>query len=224
MATNTVNGILVCSDGTNIPLKKEIAESTEDELTTDTAYTVSAVSVGDYAPGKTVTRGLVQADNGISYCYILRQGLVAAIISVGLKGICNNTPALNVPFTLQAGDKVQVLTETSSARDAALCVFTNRGTARIFKGTPASATTTELTDLKTGNSIGSTLQGEVCTAGFFTSLDGAKIESPGVVIVDALGNVVGSVATSDPAKYQAQMVPLSAPIDLNYVAQVLTNA
>jgi len=56
MATNTVNGILVCSDGTNIPLKKEIAESTEAELTTDTAYTVSAVSVGDYAPGKTVTR------------------------------------------------------------------------------------------------------------------------------------------------------------------------
>ena len=224
MATNTVNGILVCSDGTNIPLKKEIAESTEAELTTDTAYTVSAVSVGDYAPGKTVTRGLVQADNGISYAYILRQGLVAAIISVGLKGICNNTPALNVPFTLQAGDKVQVLTETSSARDAALCVFTNRGTARIFKGTPASGTTTELTDLKTGNSIGSTLQGEVCTAGFFTSLDGEKIESPGVVIVDALGNVVGSVATSDPAKYQAQMVPLSAPIDLNYVAQVLTNA
>tara|TARA_Y100000310_G_scaffold126309_1_gene125129 strand:- start:218 stop:892 length:675 start_codon:yes stop_codon:yes gene_type:complete len=224
MATNTVNGILVCSDGTNIPLKKEIAESSEAELTTDTAYTVSAVSVGDYAPGKTVTRGLVQADNGISYAYILRQGLVAAIISVGLKGICNNTPALNVPFTLQAGDKVQVLTETSSARDAALCVFTNRGTARIFKGTPASGTTTELTDLKTGNSIGSTLQGEVCTAGFFTSLDGSKIESPGVVIVDALGNVVGSVATSDPAKYQAQMVPLSAPIDLNYVAQILTNA
>ena len=224
MATNTVNGVLVCSDGTNIPLKKEIAESTEAELTTDTAYTVSAVSVGDYAPGKTVTRGLVQADNGISYAYILRQGLVAAIISVGLKGICNNTPALNVPFTLQAGDKVQVLTETSSARDAALCVFTNRGTARIFKGTPASGTTTELTDLKTGNSIGSTLQGEVCTAGFFTSLDGSKIESPGVVIVDALGNVVGSVATSDPAKYQAQMVPLSAPIDLNYVAQILTNA
>lgn len=185
---------------------------------------MSAVSVGDYAPGKTVTRGLVQADNGISYCYILRQGLVAAIISVGLKGICNNTPALNVPFTLQAGDKVQVLTETASARDAALCVFTNRGTARIFKGTPASGTTTELTDLKTGNSIGSTLQNEVCTAAFFTSLDGSKIESPGAVIVDALGNVVGSVATSDPAKYQAQMVPLSAPIDLNYVAQILTNA
>ena len=71
MATNTVNGILVCSDGTNIPLKKEIAESTEAELTTDTAYTVSAVSVGDYAPGKTVTRGLVQADNGISYLSLI---------------------------------------------------------------------------------------------------------------------------------------------------------
>jgi len=224
MATNTVNGILVCSDGTNIPLKTEIAESTEVELKTDSAYTVSSISVGDFAPGKTVTRGLVQADNGISYCYLLRQGLVAAIISVGLKGICNNTPALSAPFTLQAGDKVQVLTETASARDAALCVYTNRGTSRIFKGTPASGTTTELTDLKTGNSIGSTLQNEVCISGSFTSLDGSKIESPGVVIVDALGNVVGSVATTDPAKYQSQMVPLSAPIDLNFVAQILTNA
>ena len=27
MATNTVNGVLVCSDGTNVPLKAEIAEA-----------------------------------------------------------------------------------------------------------------------------------------------------------------------------------------------------
>jgi len=180
--------------------------------------------VGDYAPGKTVTRALVQADNGISYCYLLRQGLVAAIISVGLKGICNNTPALSVPFTLQAGDKVQVLTETSSGRDAALCVYTNRGTSRIFIHTPSGGATGELTDLKTQNSIGSTLQGEVCISAFCTSIDGSKLETPGVVIVDALGNVVGAVSSTDPSKYQAQMVPLSAPINLNFVAQILTNA
>ena len=55
MATNTVTGNLICSDGTNIPLKAELAEGTESDLTTDTVYTVSAQNVGDYAPGKTVT-------------------------------------------------------------------------------------------------------------------------------------------------------------------------
>ena len=50
MATNTVVGSLTCSDGTTIPLKAEIAEGTESDLTTDTVYTVSAQNVGDYAP------------------------------------------------------------------------------------------------------------------------------------------------------------------------------
>ncbi len=87
MATNTVTGVLVCSDGTNIPLKAELAEGTESDLTTDTVYTVSAQNVGDYAQNKTVVSGLVTADNGIAYAYILRQGLVAAIIPVGIKGV-----------------------------------------------------------------------------------------------------------------------------------------
>ena len=52
MATNTVVGNLVCSDGTNIPLKAEIAEGTESDLTTDTTYTVSAQNVGDYEPNR----------------------------------------------------------------------------------------------------------------------------------------------------------------------------
>ena len=75
MATNTVNGVLVCSDGTNIPLKAELAEGTETNLTTDTAYTVTAQNVGDYGLGKTVTSALVTGDNGISataYTFFVR--------------------------------------------------------------------------------------------------------------------------------------------------------
>ena len=67
MATNTVNGVLVCSDGTNIPMKTEIAEGSESSLKTDSVYTVSSIDVGDYAPGKTVTAGLVSCDNGVGY-------------------------------------------------------------------------------------------------------------------------------------------------------------
>ena len=59
MATNTVTGCLQCSDGTNIPLKAELAEGTESNLTTNTVYTVTAANVGDFAPGKTVVSGLV---------------------------------------------------------------------------------------------------------------------------------------------------------------------
>ena len=120
MATNTVTGVLVCNDGTNIPLKAELAEGTESDLTTDTAYTVSAQNVGDYAQGKTITSALVTSDNGIAYAYILRQGLVAAIIPVGIKGVTAFTPALCAPFRLQAGDKVRVMNNTAADREAAL--------------------------------------------------------------------------------------------------------
>ena len=74
MATNTVTGCLQCSDGTNIPLKLEVAEGTETSLTTNTVYTAVASNVGDFAPGKTVISGLVSCPNGVGYCYILSQG------------------------------------------------------------------------------------------------------------------------------------------------------
>ncbi len=66
MATNTVCGILVTRSGMNIPLKAEIAEGTESNLTTDTAYTSLAMEIGDYGLGQTVTSGLVTADNGLA--------------------------------------------------------------------------------------------------------------------------------------------------------------
>jgi len=224
MATNTVNGVLVCSDGTNIPLKEEIAEGTEVDLKTNTVYTVSAMNIGDYAPGKVITHGLVTADNGISFSYVLSQGLVAAIIPVGLKGITASTPALCAPYRLKAGDKVRVLTLTSSARNAALCYYTNRGVSRIATVTVSGGATNELTDLQTGNSIGDTVQGQTIIKAFFTTIDGAKIEDQGATIVDALGNVVGSVSETDPAKYQATFSNVKSNIQLNYVAQFLTNA
>ena len=120
MATNTVTGVLVCSNGTNIPLKGELAEGTETDLSTDTAYTVAAQNVGDYAAGSTVTSGLVTSDNGIAYAYILRQGLVAAIVPVGIKGVTAFTPALCAPFTLMAGDSMN---NTAADREGALCVY-----------------------------------------------------------------------------------------------------
>lgn len=224
MATNTVNGILVCSDGTNIPLKAELAEGTESDLTTDTTYTVSAQNIGDYGMGKTVVSGLVTCDNGVSYAYILRQGLVAAIIPVAIKGVSSPTPALCAPFTLQAGDKLRCMNNTAADREGALCYYTAQGVSRIAVVTPTGGATNELVDLQTSNSIGDTVQNQTIVKAFFTSVDGAKIETPGAVVVDALGNVVGSVSATDPSKYQAGFSDCRIPVNLNFKAQYLTNA
>ncbi len=224
MATNTVNGILVCSDGTNIPLKAELAEGTESDLTTDTTYTVSAQNIGDYGLGKTIISGLVTCDNGVAYAYILRQGLVAAIIPVACKGISSPTPALCAPFTLQAGDKLRVMNNTAADREGALCYYTAQGVSRIAVVTPTGGATNELVDLQTSNSIGDTVQGQTIVKAFFTSVDGAKIETPGAVVVDALGNVVGSVSATDPQKFQAGFNDCRIPVNLNFKAQYLTNA
>ena len=224
MATNTVNGILVCSDGTNIPLKAELAEGTESDLTTDTTYTVSAQNIGDYGMGKTITSGLVTCDNGVAYAYILRQGLVAAIVPVACKGISSPTPALCAPFTLQAGDKLRCMNNTAADREGALCYYTAQGVSRIAVVTPSGGATNELVDLQTSNSIGDTVQGQTIVKAFFTSVDGAKIETPGAVVVDALGNVVGSVSASDTSKFQAGFNDCRIPVNLNFKAQYLTNA
>lgn len=224
MATNTVNGILTCRDGFQIPLKAEIAEGTESDLTTDAVYTVQAQQIGDYGMGRTVTSGLVTADNGISFCYILRQGLVAALIPIGLKGSAFEAANLCQPFTLQAGDRLRVLTLTATARNAALMYYTNQGVSRIAVVTPSGAATNELVDLQTGNSIGDTVQGQTIVKAMASSVDTSKVETPGAVVVDSLGNVVGAVPMVSPGPMQPMFNRYSIPVNLNFKAQFLTNA
>jgi len=225
MATTTCTGNLVCSDGTNIPLKKEIAEGSQSNLTTNTVYTVTAAEIGDFAPGKTIVGGLVSATNGVGFCYVLSQGLVAAIIPWSVCGaVTDGLPALCQPYTLKAGDICRVMTSTASSRLAAAAVYTARGVSRIFHVTPSGGATNELVDLQTGNSIGDTLQGDRVVKWFGTSVDGNKIEDQGFTAVDALGNVVGSCSATNPIVQQPAFAFASVPIQLNYKFQFLTNA
>jgi hypothetical protein len=225
MATNTVCGSLTCSDGTTIPLRAEIAEGTESDLTTDTVYTVSAQNVGDYAPGKVVTAGFIGCDNGFAYAYILSQGLIAAVIPGGVKGVQQDVPMLCASYQLKAGDKVRVMNNTAADREAAMWAYTASGVSRIFVVTPSGAATQELVDLQTGNSIGDTLQGQRIVKFAGTSVDGTKIETSGFYVVDALGNVVGSCPVSNPSKAQPVFAPAyNVPVALNFKAQFLTNA
>jgi len=225
MATNTVTGNLVCSDGTNIPLKLDTVEGTDTSLTTDTAYTVAAQNVGDFAPGKTVISGLVSCDNGVGYCYILSQGLVAAIVPWSVKGaVSDGSPALCQPYTLRAGDIVKCMNQTAADRGTSAAVYTASGVSRIFHVTPTGGATNELVDLQTGNSIGDTLQGDLIVKWFGTSVDGSKIETQGFFVVDALGNVVGSCSATNPITQQPAFSLASVPIALNYKFEYLTNA
>ena len=112
MTTQNVYGTLVCSDGTEIPISASLTDAAAAaNVTTDTAFTVTAQNVGDYAPGKTVTAAIVTAKTFIGYAYIIRQGLVAAVLPIGSRtaggsGNASGDLPLNTPLTLQPGDKV----------------------------------------------------------------------------------------------------------------------
>ena len=149
---------------------------------------------------------------------------MASIIPVGLKGSAFEASSLCAPFTLMAGDKLRVMNNTAADREAALCVYTSSGVSRIFVVTPTGGATNELVDLQTSNSIGDTLQGQIITKAFCTSVDGSKIETPGAVVVDALGNVVGAVPMVSPGPMQPLFNNYRIPVNLNFKAQFLTNA
>ena len=116
------------------------------------------------------------------------------------------------------------MNNTAADREAALCVYTRSGVSRIFVVTPTGAATNELVDLQTSNSIGDTLQNETIVKAFCTSVDLSKIETPGAVVVDSLGNVVGAVPMVSPGPMQPLFNTYSIPINLNFKAQFLTNA
>jgi hypothetical protein len=109
-------GTLCLSDSTEIPLGPLAVTDGSDtqELTTDPAFTIVAQSIGDYAPGKTITGAVVSAKTHIGFAYIQRQGLVGVTIPVASRtagGSGGNPLELCAPWTLQPGDKLLMHTE-----------------------------------------------------------------------------------------------------------------
>ena len=227
MANVTIVGYARTTGGDQIPLRVDSqAEGTEFSLTTDTNLTVTAQDIGTYKPGATLTSIEVFAPNGISYAYVLRQGVILAWASVNVAGVNNMEQNLCVPVQLRPGDTIRVLALTAAARDAALCVYTTQGVARIFTGTPSGSGTTDLTDLQdSSNSIGDTLQGQTIMKAMFTSVDGSKIvSSGGAWIRNASGQLAGVVPASKPSVVEPMISNVMIPIALNWTASVVTNA
>jgi len=227
MANVNVSGIITCSDGTIIPLEATLAEGTESNLTTNTDYTVSASNVGDYAPGKVITHAYIQADHDISYAYILRQGLIATVLPVGVKGLAGSAPLpLCAPFQLQPGDIVRALAVTAASRASAICVYTNQGVYRIFDVASASGNV-EPVDLQTNNSVGDTLQGQViikafCSAGSLGNTE--LIDGGGCLMLNEKGMPVGAVPANSPANQNVYWSDVSIPVALNYVWRITSSA
>lgn len=227
MANTTVVGYARTTGGDQIPLRVDTqAEGTEFSLTTDTNLTVTAQDIGTYKPGATVTSLEIFGVNGISYCYILRQGVILTWGSVNVAGVNNQELSLCAPVTLRPGDTVRVLTLAAASRNAALCVYTSSGIARIFVGTPSGAGTTNLVDLQdSSNNIGDTLQGQTIVKAMFTSVDGGKIvSSGGAWIRNASGQLAGVIPASNPIKVEPMISNCFIPISLNWTASVVTNA
>ena len=226
MANTTVIGYARTTSGDQIPLRVDSqAENSEFSLTTDTNLTVTAQDIGTYKPGATVTSLEVFGVNGISYCYILRQGTILSWGSVNVAGVNNQEIALCAPVTMRPGDTVRVLTLAAANRNAALCVYTSSGIARIFVGTPSGAGTTTLTDLQdSNNGIGDTLQGQTIVKAMLTSVDGSKIvSSGGAWIRNASGQLAAVVPASNPIKAEPMISSVNIPIQLNWSASIVTN-
>jgi hypothetical protein len=226
MANVTISGMLVCSDGTNIPLQNTSqAEGTEFNLQTNSTYTTVQQTAGDYAPGKTISHATIQAANGISYAYILRQGLIGVILPIAVKGAAQDGPVpLVKPWTLQPGDQVRVMANTAADRECAVSVYTSTGTCRIFTVTPTGGATNEPVDLQTGESLGSTLQNQTIVRAFCSSVDGNKIDGGGVLAIDEKGVPVGCIPANSPIVQSLTWGAVNIPVALNYKFSEVTTS
>ena len=226
MANVTVHATLMLNTGELVELSSTMAEGTETELTTSTTYSVSAVSVGQYADGKTITKIIMPptAPNGIAYAYIDRRGEIATCLPVGIDGE-RFSPGGALGFSLQAGDTIRVLANTAANRTFAYSVATNRGVHAIFSGTPSGSGNTDLTHIKSGQGLGTSLVGQSIVSHYATSVDGSKLSSGGVLILNDRGLPVGGTMATNPIKQQVQPNSCGgANIMLNFVARVTTNA
>ena len=226
MANVDVSGFAQFSDGTSVPLfNGSMAEGTLSEIQTNASYTTVAQSLGTYAPGKTLVSLFAYAENNASYCYVLRQGLPTFFGSVGKSGVVSyGNKVFPKSVVLQPGDTVQVLAQTAANRTCTFVAHCNDGTQRAFVATPSGAATTNLVDTITGNEIGETLQGKKITHAMALSVDGTKIVSGGVVVVNAQGAVVGVMGVGSPIESQVCFSPFNTAIGLNFLAQIITDA
>jgi hypothetical protein len=115
MSTQTVYGFAKTASS-SFPLKATITDGSDNqELTTNTDFTITAQSLGTIAEGQMLTHLSVTSATGICYAGVLRNGQYIALCqslgSQSLGGQVKYLPILPAPFKLVAGDQIIVRTE-----------------------------------------------------------------------------------------------------------------
>ncbi|MGB0377567.1 MAG: hypothetical protein ACPGGE_02010, partial [Poseidonia sp.] len=207
--------------GELVELESTFTNGTESELKTSTTYAVAATSIGQFADGKTITSVInpISSDSSIAYAYVQRRGEILALLPVAVSGQVMHTGGA-MGLTLQAADVIRVLTITTSSRFFAYSVMTNQGVAAIFTGTPSGAGNTDLQHLKAGTSLGNSLQGQRIVSHMATSVDGAKLSSGGVLILNDRGLPTGGIMAVNPQAQQPKMESAGgSAVGLNFIAR-----
>lgn len=224
MANVTVKALIQLNDGRTVDLESTLTEGTEGELQTSTRYSAVATSLGQYADGATITKILIppSAENLTSYAYIDRRGEIAYILPVGKQGIYDQQYPCN--FRLQAGDSIRVLCNTATNRTYAYSVMTTSGVSAIFTGTPSGSGNTDLTHIKSGQELGQSLTGQTIAMQYSTSIDGSKLSTQGVLILNEQGLPYGACGATDPADNPVEYQMVAYPVGLNFLARVTTSS
>ena len=228
MTTQTANMSLMLNTGEVVDLEATLTDDSFTELKVSTDYAVAAVSVGQFANGKTITQILQPATcaTGVCAAYINRRGEILSILPVAVAGVANKPCAPYVPVTFQAGDTIQVMSAVPATRIFSYNVITNTGVHAIFQGTPSGAGNTDLTHVLSGQGLGASLTSQQIVSHFATSTDTTELDSGGgVYILNYRGLPVGGCMATVPQNLQPDLNMMGgAMINLNFVARVSTNA
>ena len=230
MTTQTVSASLMLNTGEVVDLSSTLTDGTEGELLTSTDYAVSAVSIGTFAEGKSISQILSPPTAGsgmVLYAYINRRGAIVCVLPVAKAGIQWTPQAPLASFPLQAGDTIQVLTVANgnANRTCAYSLCTTSGVHAIFSGNAASGNV-ELTHILSGAGIGAALTGQTIRTHMFVADEDALLTSGnGLYVLNDRGLPVGQCSQSNPKNEQPIFNNMGlASIGLNFVARVSCSA
>ena len=152
------------SDGTIADMQTSVTdEAVSQQLLTSTVYSVAAVSIGQYAEGKSIAQ-IIQPPTALTgiclYAYISRRGNIQAVLPVAEAGQqWTPSPMINPMGNFEAGDTIVVFTSpaANAQRNFAYTVVTSNNVGAIFMGQAASGNATA-THILSGSNIGAAIK------------------------------------------------------------------
>jgi hypothetical protein len=230
MTTQTATASFMLSTGEIVDMSSTVTDGQEQELKVSTLYSVSAVSIGQYAEGKSIAQIIspVTASGGfMTYAYVNRRGAILCVLPVAQAGTQWTPQSPLASFALQAGDTIQCFSVPSANanRYCAYSVVTNNGVHAIFAGQAASGSV-DLTHILSGAEIGGALTNMRIACHFFVSDEGNLIQSGnGLYVLNDRGLPVGACAAGNPKNLQVLPNKMGlASIGLNFVARIICSA